>query len=83
MCDKCRWKELVTEIEEGLGNPYAEFAEDTLTGIRDWVTEHAHCTDKQRRAIHNILAAADRRAQKERDRKADEFIERHDEEVPW
>ena len=54
MCDDCGWEELGETIEELLGDDDMEWAESTLSGIGDWITEHEHCTDAQRTAVDNI-----------------------------
>jgi len=52
------WEEFIETIDELLDD-YA-WAEDTLMGIREWVVEHEHVTDKQRQAVKNIIRAVDR-----------------------
>ena len=54
MCTKCDWEEFSADIREMLDDARYAFAEDTLTGILDWVEEAEHCTDRQRDAVENI-----------------------------
>jgi len=54
MCDSCEWEDLVADIDELLDDESAEFATDTLEGIREWVVKNEHCTEAQKRAVRNI-----------------------------
>ena len=54
MCDSCAWSDKLVELEEMLDDSQFRFAGDTLEGIREWVEEHEHITDKQADAIENI-----------------------------
>ena len=54
MCDSCGWEELVEQIDEMMDDEKWEFAQDTLEGIREWVVESEHCTEKQKDAVNNI-----------------------------
>ncbi len=60
MCDDCDWQEHVERIDELLAQERAEFASDTLEGIREWVVQQEHITPKQVRAIDNIAEFLDR-----------------------
>ena len=54
MCDECDWNDLLESISELIEDPKAEFANETLEGIQEWVFKNEHCTDGQRVAITNI-----------------------------
>lgn len=54
MCQSCEWEDKLQECEELLSNVEYEFAEDTLSGISEWIRENRHVTDKQSNAISNI-----------------------------
>ncbi len=55
MCDSCNYEENLKLINEMLDDGYEyEFAEDTLSGIREWIEENKHVTEKQEQAILNI-----------------------------
>ena len=54
MCEYCQWVELLEEIDELMDDDKYEFAQDTLEGIREWVTEKEHCTENQTIAVENI-----------------------------
>jgi len=60
MCDSCDWEDTLEWIDEILGMERAQFAQDTLESIRDWIEENEHCTEGQKTAIGNIEAAATR-----------------------
>lgn len=61
MCDSCGWADELEEIEELLLDSEYGFAEDTLTGIAEWVEEKEHITEKQIAAISNIRRAVEDR----------------------
>jgi len=54
MCDTCEWEENLEELNELCENPDYEWANDTLSGIAEWVEEKQHITEKQIDAIGNI-----------------------------
>jgi len=54
MCGECGFEELIEQIDEMLDGEDFEWAEDTLTGIREWCAEHEHCTENQKDAVDNI-----------------------------
>ena len=54
MCLNCEWEELLEEIDELLEDSKYEFAQDTLEGIKEWVSEKEHCADGQKDAVANI-----------------------------
>ena len=58
MCDSCDWESAVETIDELLDSGDAEWATDTLEGIREWVVEKEHITDRQAEAIENIRRKA-------------------------
>ena len=57
MCEFCNWEDLSVQIDEMLDDGRYDWAEDTLTGIKDWIDTQEHCTDGQRDAINNIERA--------------------------
>lgn len=57
MCLSCGWEDVLEELEELLEDDEYLWAEDTLTGIGEWVEENEHVTQRQRRAIENIKHA--------------------------
>lgn len=60
MCAGCGWEDVVEEIDEMLdcGCSY-EFAEETLTGIKNWVYGNEHVTEDQLSAIENIKTSVE------------------------
>lgn len=54
MCDTCDWEDLLEEIETMCAAGGYEFADRTLSGIHDTVTQQSHCTEKQKTAVNNI-----------------------------
>ncbi len=60
MCDDCKWESLIVRIDEILEDENFEFAQETLEGIRSWVEEKEHCTDRQRDAVESIESSVDR-----------------------
>ena len=54
MCDTCEWEENLEELNELCENPDYEWANDTLSGIAEWVEKKQHITEKQIDAIGNI-----------------------------
>lgn len=54
MCQKCDWEDLVEQCDRLLADPDYEFASDTISGIREWVSDNEHATDSQKEAIENI-----------------------------
>ena len=61
MCRHCNYSTVLLQIEDLLGSEDSVFAEDTLNGIYEWVEDNEHVTEKQRIAVENIAAAAERR----------------------
>jgi len=61
MCDDCGWEEVLSQIDELLNDDDALFAEDTLSGIRDFIIDKEHVTTGQCSAVDNIQSAVDRR----------------------
>jgi len=61
MCDTCDYEAALEEIDEMLDDERFEFAEDTLTGIKDWVKHKEHITPKQWEAVNNIRKGGERR----------------------
>jgi hypothetical protein len=54
MCGHCEyeyWLEEIFELQE-IGD--YDWAADTLDGIRTWVEENEHITERQKEAIENI-----------------------------
>ena len=58
MCNSCDWEDTLEWLEDLLDNEHAQFAEDTLQSIYDWIIDNEHCTESQKTAIGNIEAAA-------------------------
>ena len=54
MCQNCDWQDLIERIDEMVGSGDYDWAEDTLTGIRDTVEEREHCSERQTEAVDNI-----------------------------
>lgn len=54
MCRKCSWVDWLKEIEDMEASGEYDWAEETLKGIKDWVEENEHITEKQIQAINNI-----------------------------
>lgn len=54
MCINCEWEELLEEIDELIDDSDYEFAQDTLEGIQEWVSDNEHCTEAQKNAVCNI-----------------------------
>lgn len=61
MCSRCNWEEVLDEIHTMLNDPDFRFAEDTLTGIGEWVEANSHITDRQEEAVANIRDAVESR----------------------
>ena len=59
MCNRCEWEELLEDIDELIDEPKYEFAQDTLEGIQEWVSDEEHCTEAQRNAVENIRDSKD------------------------
>lgn len=47
MCDICEWEDTLEELNALCGDSNFEWANDTLSGIAEWVEEHRHVTKKQ------------------------------------
>jgi uncharacterized coiled-coil protein SlyX len=54
MTEREDWLEYLDKCDEMLLDEKYSFANDTLQGIRDWISEHQHVTDRQKEAIDNI-----------------------------
>lgn len=54
VCTDCDWEEYRDKIESMLDGGGHRWAEDTLEGILDWITDNEHVTDKQKTAVENI-----------------------------
>jgi len=61
MCDSCEWPEALEELNELCEDSDYDFANDTLSGIADWVEREQHVTIKQLGAIANIKRAVEDR----------------------
>ena len=57
MCDNCEWEKSIDFIEDELFSEKYNFAEDTIQGIYDWVSENKHITERQKEALENIEAS--------------------------
>jgi hypothetical protein len=53
-CDSCEHEEVLEELNDLCADPDYEFANDTLSGIAEWVEDKKHVTDRQLSAIENI-----------------------------
>ena len=61
MCQSCEWSETLEELDDLCEDSDYEFANDTLSGIADWVEREQHITEKQLMAIANIKRAVEDR----------------------
>lgn len=61
MCAICEWKEVLEELNDLCADSDFEWANETLSGIADWIEENEHVTGKQIDAIHNIKQAVEGR----------------------
>lgn len=61
MCRYCNWEEAKEKCEEMLADLDFAFADDTITGILEWIEENEHITEKQEEAIENIANSVYRR----------------------
>jgi len=57
MCNECSSQDYLAKIDDLLSDSSFRFAADTLEGIREWVEEHDHITDKQIDAVENIVGS--------------------------
>ena len=60
MCDSCDWEDVLEEIDDMVSEERYDFAADTLNGIRDWIEENQHVTERQKDAVTNIQEAVER-----------------------
>ena len=51
------WEEYRDILDEMLLDPNFEYADETLTGIRDWIVDNEHITEGQKSAVLNIQEA--------------------------
>jgi hypothetical protein len=58
MCENCEWEDTLEELNDLCADPDYEWANDTLSGIAEWVEKNGHVTDRQVDAIENIKNAA-------------------------
>ncbi|MBF8259444.1 MAG: hypothetical protein HW377_1818 [Actinobacteria bacterium] len=61
MCENCGWEEQLEELNDLCADNDYEWANDTLSGIAEWVEEKEHITANQADAIDNIKAAVEGR----------------------
>jgi len=61
MCQSCELSEALEELNELCSDEDYEFANNTLSGIAEWVEEKKHITEKQITAIANIKRAVEDR----------------------
>lgn len=59
MCDTCEWEEVLEELNDLCADPGYEWANETLSGIAEWVEEKRHVTAKQIDAIWRIKERAE------------------------
>jgi len=52
------WEDWINTLDEMLLDPAYEYADETLSGIRDWVAGNEHITEGQIMAITNIQEGA-------------------------
>lgn len=60
MCNKCGHEELVKKIDKLMQNELYKFAEETLSGIMQWVDSKLHCTIGQKNAVKNIAKSKEK-----------------------
>jgi hypothetical protein len=61
MCDSCEWSEALEELNDLCEDSDYDFANDTLSGIAEWVEREKHITKRQLGAIENIKRAVEDR----------------------
>jgi hypothetical protein len=61
MCDTCEHEEALEELNELCADSDYDWANDTLSGIAEWVEEKKHVTGKQVDAIANIKSRVEDR----------------------
>lgn len=54
MCENCEHEEVLEELNDLCADPDYEWANETLSGIAEWVEKKGHVTEKQIDAIGNI-----------------------------
>lgn len=59
--DPVQWKEFIEGMEDMLNDSAYDWANDTVSGIHETVTEQEAFTERQRAAINNIKDAVLRR----------------------
>lgn len=59
MCDNCEWEKFIDFVEDELFSEKYNFAEDTIHGIYDWVSENKHITERQKEALKNITGSVE------------------------
>lgn len=57
MCEDCDYEGLMTRIENLIEDGRYHWAMDTLSGIRETVSDKEHATERQMAAIENISGA--------------------------
>lgn len=57
MCKECGWEEFAAYLDDLLTDSDYSWAEETIEGIMNTITDKGHVTDNQRGAISNIEAA--------------------------
>ena len=60
-CQSFEWSEVLEELNDLCEDSDYDFANDTLSGIAEWVEEKKHITEKQLTAIANIKRAVEDR----------------------
>jgi len=61
MCDTCDHEEVLEELNDLCAESDYEWANDTLSGIAEWVEKNGHVTERQLDAIENIKAKVEGR----------------------
>lgn len=57
MCEECNWETHLDSAEEMMDNPDFAFANDTVSGIYQWIFENEHVTEAQITALENICGS--------------------------
>jgi len=55
MCENCQYQECLNQIHDMLLDDDYCFAEDTLIGIKKWILEKEHVTERQKESVNNIF----------------------------
>lgn len=61
MCLECRWEDRYDRLAELIDNEKYRWAYDTLSGIKENIKKFRHITDRQAKAVQNIINAVNKR----------------------